>query len=243
MKRSINKLRPNGQSEKDFLRDGKVEVIPQIEPWRVLRITSEIVDGIESLRDLGPAVTLFGSARTKPDSPLYKQAEEVGALLSKAGYAVITGGGPGIMEAVNKGAQPFSGPSVGLNIELPFEQHANPYLDVSLEYRYFFVRKMMFVKYAFAFVMFPGGFGTMDEFFEVATLIQTGKIERYPLLLYGKAFWGPMIAWMRTTLVEQGYISTEDPDLFKIVDRPEDVLTEVDAHAQKTNMLPANREK
>src|SRR6185369_6161665 len=160
MKRSVNKLRPSGQSEKDLLRHEKHRPSSDMESWRVLRISSEIVDGIESLRELGPAVTLFGSARTRPDSPLYKQAEEVGSLLSKAGYAVITGGGPGIMEAVNKGAQPFNGPSVGLNIELPFEQHANPYLDISLEYRYFFVRKMMFVKFAFAFVMFPGGFGT-----------------------------------------------------------------------------------
>jgi uncharacterized protein (TIGR00730 family) len=186
MKRAINKLRPAGQSEKDFLRHEKDRPVSNVESWRVLRIQSEIVDGIESLRELGPAVTLFGSARTKPGTPLYEQAVKVGELLAKAGYACITGGGPGIMEAINRGAKPHEGASVGLNIELPFEQHANDFLDVSLEFRYFFVRKMMFVKYAFAFVMFPGGFGTFDELFEVVTLVQTGKIARFPLLLYGK---------------------------------------------------------
>jgi uncharacterized protein (TIGR00730 family) len=238
MKRAINQLRPSGQSEKEFLRHEQARPASDVEAWRVLRIASEIVDGIESLRELGPAVTLFGSARTKPDSPLYKQAEKVGALLSQSGYAVITGGGPGIMEAVNKGAQPHDGPSVGLNIELPFEQHANPHLDISLEYRYFFVRKMMFVKFAFAFVMFPGGFGTFDELFEVVTLVQTGKIERFPLLLYGRDFWAPVMLWMKTTLLDQGYISPEDPDLFKIVDSPEEVLQEVRGYAQKINMVP-----
>jgi uncharacterized protein (TIGR00730 family) len=238
MKRSENKLRPTGQAEKDFLRHEKDRPVSNVESWRILRIQSEIVDGIESLRELGPAVTLFGSARTKPGSPMYLQAEKVGALLSKAGYGCITGGGPGIMEAVNKGCQPFDGPSVGLNIELPFEQHPNPHLDVSLEFRYFFVRKMMFVKYAFAFVMFPGGFGTFDELFEVVTLIQTGKIERFPLILYGADFWGPVMQWMKTTLLDEGLISAEDPGLFMIVDNPEEVLATVDEHAKRMNMQP-----
>jgi uncharacterized protein (TIGR00730 family) len=196
------------------------------------------VDGIENLRELGPSVTLFGSARTLPGSALYKQAEETGRLLSKAGYGCITGGGPGIMEAVNKGCRGQKGASVGLNIELPFEQRPNPHQDVSLEFRYFFVRKMMFVKYAFAFVMFPGGFGTFDELFEVVTLVQTGKIERFPLLLYGKAFWTPVLQWMRSTLLDHGYISSVDPDLFKVVDSPKEVLAQVQKFAKKAGKLP-----
>jgi uncharacterized protein (TIGR00730 family) len=243
MKRSVNKLRPSGQSEKEFLRHEKNRPVSNVEAWRVLRIQSEIVDGIESLRELGPAVTLFGSARTKPGTPLYEQATKVGEVLSKAGYACITGGGPGIMEAVNRGAKPQAGASVGLNIELPFEQHANEHLDVSLEFRYFFVRKMMFVKYAFAFVMFPGGFGTFDELFEVVTLVQTGKIERFPLLLYSREFWGPVMEWTKNTLLDGGYISPEDPDLFKIVDSPEEVLREVEAHARKAGMVPQGDKK
>ncbi len=241
MKRSDNRLRPSGQAEKELLRHERHRPDSAFESWRVLRIQSEIVDGIESLRELGPAVTLFGSARVKPEDRMYRDAVKVGELLAKAGFGVITGGGPGIMEAVNKGAQPHKGASVGLNIELPFEQHPNPYLDVSLEYRYFFVRKMMFVKYAFAFVMFPGGFGTFDELFEVVTLVQTGKIERFPLLLYGKEFWGPVMQWMKTTLLDTGYISPEDPALFKILDKPEDVLKEVKAHARKIGMMPSWR--
>jgi uncharacterized protein (TIGR00730 family) len=238
MKRSVNQLRPSGQAEKDFLRHEKNRPVSNVESWRVLRIQSEIVDGIENLRELGPAVTLFGSARTKPGSPMYEQAQKVGELLSKAGYGCITGGGPGIMEAVNKGCRPHDGPSVGLNIELPFEQNPNQHLDISLEFRYFFVRKMMFVKYAFAFVMFPGGFGTFDELFEVVTLVQTGKIERFPLLLYGTDFWNPVMQWMKTELLDQGLISPEDPNLFRLVNKPEEVLQAIEEYAKKMDMLP-----
>jgi uncharacterized protein (TIGR00730 family) len=238
MKRSVNQLKPSGQAEKEFLKHERDRPVSNVEAWRVLRIQSEIVDGIENLRELGPAISLFGSARTPPGHPLYQAAEKTGEILSKAGYACITGGGPGIMEAVNKGAKSGGSPSVGLNIELPFEQKPNPHLDVSLEYRYFFVRKMMFVKYAFAFVMFPGGFGTFDELFEVATLVQTGKIERFPLLLFGKDFWSPVMDWTKSALLDGGYISAEDPELFKIVDSPEEVLAEVESHAKKLGMLP-----
>jgi uncharacterized protein (TIGR00730 family) len=227
MKRAINQLRPAGEAEKDFLRHEKDRPVSNVESWRVLRIQSEIVDGIEGLRELGPAVSLFGSSRTKPENPYYQQAMKTGELLSRAGFACITGGGPGIMEAVNQGAQGKGSPSVGLNIELPFEQHANPYLDISMEFRYFFVRKMMFVKYALAFIMFPGGFGTFDELFEVATLVQTGKVERFPLLLYGKEFWSPVMDWTRSTLLDSGYISPEDPGLFAIVDSPEEALQRI----------------
>lgn len=238
MKRSLNRLQLSGQSEKEFLRHEKDRPVSNVESWRVLRIQSELVDGIENLRELGPAVTLFGSARTKPGSPLYEQASQVGKVLAQAGFACVTGGGPGIMEAVNKGAKGQKGMSVGLNIELPFEQHANEFLDISLEFRYFFVRKMMFVKYAFAFVMFPGGFGTFDELFEVVTLVQTGKIERAPLLLYGKSFWEPVMDWAKSTLLDQGYISPEDPELFTIVDSPAEVLKQVKSWAKKMDMMP-----
>jgi uncharacterized protein (TIGR00730 family) len=203
------------------------------ESWRVLRIQSEIVDGFENLRDLGPAVTIYGSARTKPGQPSYKEAEKLGRLLSKAGFAVITGGGPGIMEAANKGAQGAGSPSVGLNIELPFEQQPNAYQDICLENRYFFVRKLNFVKYAMAFVYFPGGFGTFDEFFEVITLVQTGKIERFPLIMVGKAFWEPVVSWMHHQLLDQGLISPEDPSLIKVVDTAEEALKLVQQSAKQ----------
>jgi uncharacterized protein (TIGR00730 family) len=243
VKRAVNRLQSATHSDKDFLRHEKDRPVSNVESWRVLRIQGELVDGIENLRELGPAVTLFGSARTRPENPLYKQAMKTGELLGKAGYGCITGGGPGIMEAVNRGCKPQRGASVGLNIALPFEQHPNEHLDVSLEFRYFFVRKMMFVKYAFAFVMFPGGFGTFDELFEVVTLVQTGKIGRFPLLLYGKKFWTPVMQWMRTTLLDEGLISPEDPALFQIVNSPEEVLREIQKHAKKIGMLPKKARK
>ena len=197
MKRVVNKLRPSAHAEKELLKHEADRSPMYSESWRVLRIQSEIVDGFENLRDLGPAVSVFGSARTKPNRPEYKTAEALGKKLAQAGYAVITGGGPGIMEAVNKGAYKSGAPSVGLNIELPFEQKPNPYQDLNLENRYFFVRKLNFVKYSFAFIYFPGGFGTFDELFEVATLVQTNKIEPFPLILVGSHYWRPFLAWMR----------------------------------------------
>jgi hypothetical protein len=202
-----------------------IEDLRHSETWRVFRIQSELVEGFETLYDLGPAVTIFGSARLKEDSHFYHQALLVGKMLADAGFAVITGGGPGIMEAANKGAKLGKGKSVGLNIHLPHEQVHNQYQDISLAFRYFFVRKLMFIKYAMAYVIFPGGFGTMDELFEALTLVQTGKIESFPIILFGREYWQGLLDWMKKTLVEEGTITQEDFALFQIVDDPDEVCT------------------
>lgn len=189
------------------------------ETWRVFRIMAEFVEAFETMSRVAPAVSIFGSARTRPDHRFYGMAEQLGKRLVDRGFAVMTGGGPGIMEAANKGAAEAGGESVGLNIYLPAEQAANPYQTVSLDFRYFFCRKVMFVKYAVAFVCFPGGFGTMDEFFESMTLIQTQKTERFPVILVGSEFWTPLVDWIkRFQLDEFGYISPEDMTLFEITD-------------------------
>ncbi|MBF0255850.1 MAG: TIGR00730 family Rossman fold protein [Gammaproteobacteria bacterium] len=201
-----------------------MEDLQASEAWRIFRIQAELIDGIETLNGLGPAVTLFGSARTPEASPWYQMAEEVAKGLSDAGFSVITGGGPGIMEAGNRGAKLGKCKSVGLNIRLPHEQHANQYQDLSLDFRYFFVRKLMFVKYAVAYIIFPGGFGTMDELFESLTLIQTGKIRRFPLILFGTQYWAGLMDWMRQQMLTEGNISTEDFDLIQIVDTPAEAL-------------------
>lgn len=190
------------------------------DPWRVLRIQSEFVDGFDTLASLGPAVTLFGSARVKADDPMYAQAMEVARLLGKAGFTIITGGGPGIMEAGNRGAREAGTQSVGLNIQLPFEQGINPYVDIGIEFHYFFVRKTMFVKYAEAFVIFPGGFGTLDELFEALTLIQTGKIQNFPIILFGSAYWQGLLDWFRTAALNEGKIAAADLDLLIVTDSP-----------------------
>ncbi len=195
----------------------------ETDPWRVMRIMSEFVQGFDALAELSRAVTIFGSARTLPGDPNYKAAEETAYLLGKAGCAIITGGGPGIMEAANKGAQAAGVLSVGLNIELPFEQHLNPYVDLSLDHRYFFVRKTMLVKYAQAFVIFPGGFGTMDELFEALTLIQTGKIRNFPVVLFDSSYWEGLLVWLRDTMQDEGKIDTADIDLLLVTDSPEEV--------------------
>jgi uncharacterized protein (TIGR00730 family) len=194
----------------------------QSDPWRVLRIMGEFVEGFEQLSDLGLAVTIFGSARTKPDEPMYKKAVELARLLGETGLAIITGGGPGIMEAGNKGAKEAGTRSVGLNIELPFEQHENPYLDDFINFHYFFTRKTMFLKYANAFVIFPGGFGTMDEFFESLTMIQTGKIKNFPVVLFGTEYWNGLINWLRDTMLSKGRISEGDLDLLMQTDSTEE---------------------
>lgn len=193
------------------------------DPWRVLRIQGEFVEGFEALAELGPAVSLFGSARTAAEDPYYQAAVETARLLAEAGLAVITGGGPGIMEAGNRGAKLAGGVSVGLNIELPFEQHTNPYLDIPINFRYFFARKVMFVKYAQAFVIFPGGFGTLDELFESLTLIQTGKISHFPVILFGSEYWSGLLAWLKETMLAGGKISPADLDLLAVTDSPEEV--------------------
>ncbi len=194
------------------------------EAWRVLRIQSELVDGIEHLAKVGAAVTIFGSARLKPDSVYYKSAERLAALLADTGIPVITGGGPGIMEAGNKGAYGFGKFSIGLNITLPMEQQPNDFQDIHLSFRYFFVRKFMFIKHAVAFVIFPGGFGTLDELFEAITLIQTRKIERFPVVLVGSAYWQGLFAWLRQEVLAMGCIDEQDLQLMQIVDTPEEAL-------------------
>ncbi|HEX9087394.1 MAG TPA: TIGR00730 family Rossman fold protein [Arthrobacter sp.] len=190
------------------------------DPWRVLRIQSEFVEGFGALADLGPAVSVFGSARTVPGSLNYELAVEVGRQLAEAGLAVITGGGPGSMEAANKGAVQGNGVSVGLGIELPFEQGMNQWVDLGVNFRYFFARKTMFVKYAQGFIVLPGGLGTLDELFEAMVLVQTRKVTSFPIVLVGTAFWSPMVEWIQTTLVSEGMMSEEDLDLLQVVDDP-----------------------
>ncbi|MUL48786.1 TIGR00730 family Rossman fold protein [Mycobacterium sp. CBMA293] len=188
------------------------------DPWRVLRIQGEFVDGFDALAEMPKAVTVFGSARTAPHSPEYRLGEELGSALVRAGYAVITGGGPGAMEAVNRGASESGGYSVGLGIELPFEQHLNHWVDLGINFRYFFVRKTMFVKYAQAFVCLPGGFGTLDELFEALTLVQTHKVTAFPIILLGVDYWSGLIDWIRNTVQSEGKISESDLDLIHCTD-------------------------
>lgn len=195
----------------------------ETDPWRVLRIMGEFVEGFETLAELGPAVSIFGSARTQPGDPMYQATVDTARLLVEAGLVVITGGGPGIMEAGNKGAQEGGGVSVGLGIELPFEQGINEYVEVPLVHHYFFVRKTMFVKYAQAFVIFPGGFGTMDELFEALTLIQTGKVRNFPVILFGSEYWQGLLAWLRDIMFSGGKIAEPDLDLMMVSDSPEEV--------------------
>ncbi len=193
------------------------------DPWRVFRIMSEFVDGFDMLSHIPPSVAIFGSARVKPDDPAYAAAVETARLLAKAGFGIITGGGPGIMEAANKGAQEGGNLSIGCNIELPYEQSSNAYLDVSLDFRYFFVRKTMFIKYAEAFIIFPGGFGTMDELFEALTLIQTKKVSHFPVILYDSKFWSGLITWIRDCMLDSGKVSPEDMALLRISDDPREI--------------------
>lgn len=200
-----------------------MEDLAKSDTWRVFRIMAELVEGFEALNNIGPAVTIFGSARLQPGSPYYNKCLKVAETLAKDGFAIISGGGPGIMEAANKGAQNANGTSVGLNIELPMEQAPNTFQDIKVEFRYFFVRKLMFVKYAVGYVIFPGGFGTMDEMFEALTLIQTKKIRGFPVVLVGTDYWRGMIEWLKETVLVVGNVSPEDIDLLHIVDEPEEV--------------------
>jgi len=197
------------------------------DPWRVLRIQSEFVEGFGALAELGPAVSVFGSARTKPGSSFYEMGVQVGRHLAEAGVAVITGGGPGSMEAANKGAVEGNGVSVGLGIELPFEQGLNRWVDLGINFRYFFARKTMFVKYAQGFIVLPGGLGTLDELFEAMVLVQTRKVTSFPIVLLGVDFWSPMIEWIRETLVKEGMVSEKDLDLIQLVDDPADAVHRV----------------
>jgi uncharacterized protein (TIGR00730 family) len=197
------------------------------DPWRVLRIQAEFVDGFGTLAELGPATCVFGSARTKPDNPLYAAAEQLGGRLAQAGQAVITGGGPGIMEAANKGAAEAGGVSVGLGIELPFETGLNPYVNLGINFRYFFARKTMFVKYAQGFVVLPGGFGTLDELFEALTLVQTRKVTSFPVVLFGSAYWSGLVGWLRESALVQGAISVPDLEMFTVTDDVDEAVAAV----------------
>lgn len=188
------------------------------ESWRIFRIMAEFVDALEMLQDVTPAVSIFGSARTKPDSPYYRMARKLAARISRDGFSVITGGGPGIMEAANRGARDAKGRSIGLNIQLPMEQDPNRHQDISIDFRYFFIRKFMFVKFATAYVIFPGGFGTLDECFEALTLIQTDKIKIFPVVLIGSEYWEGLIKWIRNTMITNGTVSPHDMDLLYLTD-------------------------
>jgi hypothetical protein len=205
------------------------------DPWRVMRIMGEFIEGFDTLSSVERGVTVFGSARTGPDDPQYEAAVEVGRLLADAGFTVVTGAGPGIMEAANKGAKLAGGRSVGCNIELPFEQGANPYVDTLVNFRYFFVRKTMFIKYSVAFIIFPGGFGTLDELFEALTLIQTGKIYRFPVILFGRHYWAGLARWLQTRVLSERKISPGDMDLMLLTDDPAEAAQAVIDAYEATN--------
>ncbi|TSA51070.1 MAG: TIGR00730 family Rossman fold protein [Nitrosomonadales bacterium] len=213
------------------------------ESWRVFEIMSEFVESTERLRDISPAVSIFGSARTQPDHPYYKLTEEIARALSDAGFSVISGGGPGIMEAANKGAFQGKSPSVGLNIQLPHEQHTNAYQDVSQTFHHFFARKVMFVKFASAYVVLPGGFGTMDELMEALTLVQTGKTRRIPIILVHSPFWQGMLDWFRNVMVAEGMIDDVDMSLIQIIDEPKKVVEAIFKHYETRGFEPSPQER
>ena len=212
------------------------------ESWRIFGIMSEFVEATERLAAIKPAVTMFGSARVRPDSPYYMLTEQIARLLSDSGFSVISGGGPGIMEAANKGAFFGKSPSVGLNIQLPHEQQSNPYQDISQTFRHFFARKYMFVRFASAYVVMPGGFGTLDELMEALTLIQTGKGRKIPLILVGSAFWGGMLDWFRERLMAEGMIDPEDMNLIQLIDEPEKVVEAIFKHYEARPFGPLPNE-
>lgn len=213
------------------------------EAWHAFEIMAEFVGATERLKEITPAVSIFGSARTKPDHPYYTLTEEIAKQLSDAGFSVISGGGPGIMEAANKGAYAGSGPSIGLNIELPFEQSGNGFQDISLTFKYFFMRKVMFVKYASAYVVMPGGFGTLDELMEALTLVQTGKARKIPIILVGTAFWSGLVDWIKNMLVAEGMASPNDMNLFQVIDEPHEIVEAIFKHYESSGfeLTPAER--
>jgi uncharacterized protein (TIGR00730 family) len=214
------------------------------DPWRVMRIQSEFVEGFGALAELGPAISVFGSARTLPDDPMYRTAEELARLLVEAGFGVITGGGPGVMEAANKGASEAGGVSVGLGIELPFESGLNPYVDIGINFRYFFARKTMFVKYAQGFVVLPGGFGTFDELFEALTLVQTQKVTSFPIVLVGHDYWSGLVDWIRNTVLADDKISEDDLTMFAVTDDVEEaVKILLEAQRERRSSAPGAGEK
>ncbi len=231
-------------SDKRLLRSQAGSDWLHTDPWRVMRIQSEFVDGFGALAKIPRAITVFGSARVPEDHPYYATGVELGRLIAEAGYATITGGGPSLMEAPNRGALEAGGLSVGLGIELPMEQGLNPYVDLGLNFRYFFVRKTMFLKYSQAFICLPGGFGTLDELFEALVMTQTQKIERFPIVLIGSEFWGGLVEWIRTRLVDEGMIHPDDMDLLHVTDDPADAVRVcVEAHGQHVDDLRARQEE
>jgi hypothetical protein len=241
--------RPSGQRHIGPTQDEQLLVAPvaapdrraalSSDPWRVLRILGEFVEGFDALKNVSNGVTIFGSARTKRDDPNYEHCVQTARRLAEEGFTVITGGGPGIMEAGNRGAKLGDGHSIGLNIELPFEQESNEYVDTSMHFRYFFVRKTMFVKYSIGFCVFPGGFGTMDELFESLTLIQTGKIKHFPVVLFNTRYWGGLMDWMRETMAAERKIELGDLDLFRVTDDPEEAVQALVAARERLVALAA----
>jgi uncharacterized protein (TIGR00730 family) len=227
------KSNPRATQDEQLLESPRPDEFKRSDTWRVFRIMGEFVEGFDELATVTRGVSIFGSARVKPDTPYYDAARETAALLAREGFAVITGGGPGIMEAANRGALDAGGLSIGCNIELPFEQKPNPYQTRSLSFDYFFVRKTMFVKYSTAFVIFPGGFGTLDEMFEALTLIQTHKIKNFPVVLYGSEFWNPLLSWVREGLFPGGMIAEADIRLLHVTDSPHEVV-EIVVNSQST---------
>jgi uncharacterized protein (TIGR00730 family) len=215
---------PGATQDEQLLESPGPDEFTHTDTWRVFRIMGEFVEGFDELATLTRGVSIFGSARTPIDDPDYQAAQETAALLARAGFAVITGGGPGIMEAANRGAFEVGGLSVGCNIELPFEQGSNPYLTKGLKFKYFFVRKMMFVKYSLGFIIFPGGFGTLDELFEALTLIQTKKIRNFPVVLFGSNYWAGMLSWIRDFAMKDGKVTEQDLKLLHLTDSPEEVV-------------------
>lgn len=231
-------VRPPGTTQDEQLLESPgPDEFTHTDTWRVFRIMGEFVEGFDELATLTRGISIFGSARTRPEDPDYKAAQETAALLAREGFAVITGGGPGIMEAANRGAFEAGGLSIGCNIELPFEQRPNPYQTRSLKFKYFFVRKMMFVKYSLGFIIFPGGFGTLDELFEALTLIQTRKIRNFPVVLYGSSYWSGLLKWIRESALTQGKVSDIDLRLFHVTDSPAEVVEIVTKSQSSLNHL------
>ena len=232
-KNTASSKQENGQTEASLMR----------ESWKIFQIMAEFVDGFEHLARIKPSVSIFGSARTEPDHPHYLKAEKIARLLSDAGFSVVSGGGPGIMEAANKGAFAGKSSSIGLNIELPHEQNSNPYQNISLSFRHFFTRKVMFVKYAAAYIVCPGGFGTLDEMAEILTLIQTGKSRKIPIILVESEFWSGLLEWFKTSLVANGTIDESDLELIQVIDEPQQVVDAIFEYYRSRTFEPSAEEK
>lgn len=238
---AIRSYTPVTEDEKLLQQPGPGDDFTRTDPWRVMRIMGEFIEGFDNLAPIEKGVTIFGSARTSPEDPMYRSAEEVARLLAESGFDIITGAGPGIMEAANKGAALAGGRSVGCNIELPFEQGANPYVDTLVNFRYFFVRKTMFIKYSFAFIIFPGGFGTLDELFEAITLIQTGKIYQFPVILFGRHYWAGLLRWLQSRVLAERKISPGDIDLMILTDDPAEAAQAVISAYESQTRITARR--